>query len=63
MKRPITAIAIIGLKLSNTTRRRILLGSLSYEPRGNFSVFTRVIIYTIPHYIKNIMGLERYFLA
>jgi hypothetical protein len=37
--RGITAIAIIGAKLSNTARRTILLGSLSYEPRGNLSKF------------------------
>ena len=35
-----TVVAMIAVKLSNTARRRILLGSLSYEPRGNLSVFT-----------------------
>jgi hypothetical protein len=36
-------------------------GPLSYEPRGNLSVFTRLIIYAISCYIKNILDLERLF--
>jgi hypothetical protein len=59
-KRPTTTTAIIGLKLSNTARRTILLGSLSYSMRGNLSVFTMVIIYAITRYIKNILALERF---
>jgi hypothetical protein len=35
------------------------LGSLSYKPRGNLSVFTKAIIYAIACYIKKILGLER----
>jgi hypothetical protein len=33
-------VSIIAVKLSRYTRRMILLGSLSYQPRGNLSVFT-----------------------
>lgn len=37
------------------------MGSHSHEPSRNLSVFTRVIIYAITHYIKNILDLERPF--
>lgn len=37
------------------------MGSLSYEPRENLSVFAGLIICQIPHYIKNILVLERSF--
>jgi len=36
---------------------------LPYEPRENRSIFTRVIIYMIPHYIENILALEMDFIA
>ncbi len=39
------------------------IGSLSYESRENLSEFTRVIIYAISHYIKNILDLEKHFLT
>jgi len=34
------AVSIIAVKLSNTTRRMILLGPLSYQPRGNLPLST-----------------------
>ena len=33
-------------------------GFLSYEPRGNHSVYTKVIIGAIPSYFNNILALE-----
>jgi len=39
------------------------MGSLSYQPRENLSLFIISIIYAIPYYIKNILGLERDFVA
>ena len=53
-----TAVAIIAAKLSNTARRLILLGSLSYFTRENLSEFISLIICAILQYIKNILGLE-----
>jgi len=52
-----TAVAIIAVKLSNTARRTILLGPLSYITRGNLSEFISLIIGVIPQYIKNILVL------
>ena len=34
------------------------MGSLSYFTRGNLSKFIILIIYVIPQYIKNMLGLE-----
>ena len=53
-----TAVVIIAVKLSNTARRLILLGSLSYFTRENLSEFISLIICAILQYIKNILGLE-----
>jgi len=36
-------------------------GFLWYEPMENLSEFTRLIIYAMPYYIKNILGLEKSF--
>jgi len=38
-----TTVAIIAVKLSNATRRTVLLESLSYFTRGNLSLFTDII--------------------
>jgi len=53
IKRPITGIPIIGLKLSHYARRMILLGSLSIQPRGNFSIFTG------KYYMAGYVGYQR----
>jgi len=52
-------VPIIAIKLSHYARRTILLGSLSYEPRGNLSEFNRLIIGEKSRYIKNILDSER----
>ena len=58
-KTAISRFRSIAVKLSNTARRRILLGSHSHEPSRNLSVFTSRIIFLLPYYIKNILDLEK----
>ena len=62
-KGAIIGILIIAFKLSHYPRRTELLGSLSYEPRGNLSDLAGFIIRVISYYIKDFWGLEREFLA
>jgi len=59
----INRIRSIAFKLSRYARRTILLGTLSYSMRRNLSKFISLIICAIPQYIKNILVLERLFLA
>jgi hypothetical protein len=54
-----TAVSIIAAKLSRYERRMILPGSLSYEPRGNLSVFTSMYYSEFIAINNKIYSLER----
>jgi hypothetical protein len=54
---------IIGVKLSNTDRRMILLGSLSYFMRGNLSNFQMMLNLGITLIYAKFCNSEKMFLA
>jgi hypothetical protein len=59
IKTAMIAVSIIAVKLSDYARRMILLGSLSYEPRGNLSLFTVTNYIALTLLAQELSTLER----